>query len=773
MAIFPGTSITPVAGGVYTYPIDQSLRFEDGSSAHLSRTPSVAGNRKTWTFSTWFKGGDFYTSLATIFGGTQGSQGVHIGVNFHDLRVFYYSSSYEFNFTPSMKIRDPSAWYHLVVAVDTTQATSSDRVKIYINGTRITDFSVETYPAQNLDTSVNNTTEQKIGEYPGQAGNYWNGYLAEVHLIDGQALGPEYFGETDDTWGIWKPKAYSGSYGTNGFYLDFSNGAAIGEDSSGNSNDWTASNLAATDIMLDSPTNNFATLNPLDRFTNTASGTYKEGNLRLERNSPWCCSASSLRIPNDGGKYYFESYAQYIFGGNEFVIGVSDSKNAGAALQSASDGGIVYNSSGYKLIDGTQTSYGATFATGDIIGVAVDTSAATVTFYKNNSSQGSISFTGSSLENATDFSPAISLYRATAILNFGQDSSFAGNKTAQNNTDDNGYGDFYYSPPSGFLALCSANLPEAAVIPSENFDVVLDAGADIKTTAEALFTDQLEWIKDRANANNHQLIDSVRGTSAVIQSNTTAAETTYSTPSGNSVAWVWKANGTGSSNTDGSITSTVAANVDAGFSIVSYTGNGTNGATVGHGLSQAPEIVLTKNRSIDGQWNVTAPTIMGNGYWLALNSTAVKAFYDSTWTTNSTQLVLSNGGGHNGSGNAHIAYCFHSVDGYSKFGSFTGNGSTDGTFVYTGFRPAYILYKATNIANAWLLYDTARSAYNVVHNVFYPYTSGAELDSADYNIDILSNGFKLRTSYSYFNGSGNTYIYMAFAESPFKYSTAR
>jgi hypothetical protein len=812
MAIFPGTAITPSAGGVYTYPIDQSLRFEDGSSAYLNRTPASAGNRKTWTVSFWYKRGNVNVNQLLFGQGTNGSNNRDIiflqagGT----LEVASYGGAYVFRYITNQLFRDPSAWYHLVISVDTTDATSTDRVKIYLNGSRITSFSTSTAPSLNADSAhFNSTSPQYFGKYIDQNADYLDGYLAEVNFIDGQALTPDDFGETDATYGIWKPKAYSGTYGTNGFYLDFSNSADVGEDQSGNSNDFTANNLAATDVMLDTPTNNFATLNSV-----AALGAFYEGNLKHTAGASTFYNAPST-IQVSSKKWYAEFYFNSASYETRVQFGVALSQHSLTA-QPGTDNyswGLYFNytnSNVHKYHDNVDTTLTDTsnLTSGDVVMIALDLDNNKLWFGKNGVWFDSGDPAAGSNEifsiDSGEYAFIPTTYNdGTVTANFGQDSSFAGNKTAQGNTDSNGYGDFYYTPPTGFLALCTANLPEPTVVPSEHFNTVLYTGTGNGTSAtnQAItgvgFQPDLLWIKARNVNYNHRLFNSVVGRAGHLKSNTTDAEQTssadrdllsfdsdgftvsginqyaYINNSGSGetyVAWNWKADNTsGSTNTDGSITSTVAANPDAGFSIVSYTGNGTSGATVGHGLNSAPEVVISKNRVDVGMWNVIAPSIMGVGYWMPLNDTYAKSFYSSDWTTTSSVVSLSDGGGHNGSGDAMIAYCFHSVDGFSKFGSYTGNGSADGPFVYTGFRPAFVVIKLSSTSQSWIMHDGKRSPYNLTEASLYADLSNAEDTSND--IDLLSNGFKFRSNYA--NPSGYTGIYMAFAEYPFKYSTAR
>ena len=805
MAIFPGTAITPAGGAGYT--IDQSLRFNDDDDAYLDWTPSSDGNRQAWTYSTWVKRGNVGSIDLGIFSADGGSSGgayaEGIRLNFDKL---YLRVNLTTIFNTTALFRDPSAWYHVVVVWDTTNATSSDRVRLYVNGERITAFDTLNLPSLNDNSGAFNrggTIVHRIGEY-GCIGCYdykFDGYMAEVHFIDGQALDPSYFGEADETYGHWKPIAYEGTYGTNGFYLDFSNSGSIGEDQAG-SNDWTANNLAATDVVLDSPTNNFATLNPLAKEVNPP--TFFEGNLKAAETAgtTWRTGYSWLM---SNGKWYWEITPTATSGGyNLTKIGiVSEAENTAAANAQNFTKALWYDMEGTKRQGTSATSYGSSYTTGDIVGVALDMDSNTITFYKNNVSQGQLDLTA--LNVGTDnVYLAFAVVGYYAVLNAGQDSSFAGNKTAQNNTDANGIGDFYYAPPSGFLALCTANLPDPAVIPGDNFNTVLYTGnGSTQSITGVNFQPDFVWNKPRSfggsPVNGHNtLYDVIRGATKELYSDLTSGEATNggsltsfdadgfsvgSEPRNNAsgqtyVAWAWKADNTsGSSNTDGSITSTVAANTAAGFSIVSYTGTG-SAATVGHGLSSAPEMVIVKNRGRSAtNWRVYHNGIASDAEtdYLTLDSTNAAGdlnFWNDTAPTSSVFSVFSYDDVGR-SGDNYIAYCFHSVDGYSKFGSYTGNGSTDGPFVYTGFRPAFILIKRTDAAYNWILHDADRSPYNPSILELFPNLSSAENEAGARGIDLLSNGFKLRGNQNEINTSGNNYIYMAFAEYPFKYTNAR
>jgi hypothetical protein len=802
-----------------TYTIDQSLRFNDNDSAYLSRTPSASGNRRKWTWSGWVKKSSGNTSTGNQLFGYQ-------RLNSSNRDSFAFSGSerlqYQLRVGGTVKcvgetdavLRDASAWYHIVMSFDIDNATQNDRVKIYVNGEQKS-ITFSTAPVQSTDSFINSAVQHRMGVST-DASDYLDGYMADVYFIDGQALGPEHFGYKDATYGDWRPTTYrdgnpNPDYGSNGFHLKFESGF-IGTDSSPMGNDWTASNLSGTnDVVLDTPTNNFCTMNPLG-FTGSMS--LSEGNLKGGGDNQNNVRAYSTFVIPSAGKWYCEFTEASAGYSGDFGLLDYDYIVANPTTISYSNAKTVYT--GYYFIreaatltsDGTTSvgdgSAGYGFSLQSVKGLAIDMDIGRAYFIPDSSGLTNSVYldfdetkqwvigghrTASFITETFDF-----------VLNAGQDSSFAGNKTAQGNTDSNGYGDFYYAPPSGFLALCTANLPDPAVVPGENFNTVLYTGDG--TTNRSItgvgFQPDFVWGKERSASAHHTLVDAVRGLSSGgrLRSNTTDAEdnlsnatlasfdsdgfTTgsstniFNTNSATFVAWNWKADNTsGSSNTDGSITSTVAANADAGFSIVSYTGTG-SAATVGHGLSSAPEMVIVKGRNVAStNWFIYTAT-QGATKYLDF-STGTGGTDSTSWNnTAPTSSVFSVGSSYytNYSATTYIAYCFHSVDGFSKFGSYTGNGSADGTFVYTGFRPAFVMVKATGLTTDWTVMDSKRNPENAVDIILFANSSSAEPGLQD-RIDILSNGFKARDTASGINNSGQTIIYMAFAENPFKRTNAR
>jgi hypothetical protein len=787
-------------------PISKSLRFNSADSAYLNRTPTTPTSRKIMTFSYWVKRVSLakYNQLWNNFSGAT-AYGQIIFDTSDKIEIFSRIDGSTINcvLVTTSVYRDVSAWYHIVVQIDTTQATASNRVRLYVNGTQVTSFTSSTYPAQNDDVDFQIASRStSIGRRAdgGDSTQDLSAYLTEINFIDGQALTPSSFGMTNPQTGQWIPLKYSGTYGTNGFYLNFKDATStttLGYDYSGNANNWTTNNFSVTagagnDSLTDVPTpwiaynttgdvggvvrGNYCTLNPV--ATNTVGvATLSNGNLDFSVPNTFTGIGT---ISAASGKYYWE------------VVATSNPVGVGLKQVNVLDrysNSIYYMgsslASGDKYVNGTASGYGASWTTGDVIGVAVDMSAGTVTFYKNGASQGAINL---SLASITEFVPSVVS---------GGGVTFAGNMNF-------GQRPFAYTPPTGFRSLCTTNLPATAIgfgltnQGDDYFNPVLYTGTGANQSITVGFQPDFSWLKTRSGASNHVLIDSVRGVTKYLNSNTTAAEATSTDQflsfdsngftlganvgAGGStnqngttyVAWNWKAGGTGVSNTAGTITSTVSANTTAGFSIVTYTGNNTTGATIGHGLGVAPSMIIIKDR-LQGtgyNWNVYHASI-GNTQRLFLDATSAAAagVWNNTSPT-STVFTLTNNVAVNGTDN-YVAYCFAAVPGYSAFGSYTGNNSADGPFVYTGFRPRYILFKdATNSATNWVIQDTTRFTYNLVTGGLLANTSASEYSSG-YDVDILSNGFKIRRSGGDTNASGATIIYAAFAEAPFQFANAR
>jgi hypothetical protein len=923
------------------YSIDQSLRFNN--DAYLSRTPGSAGNRRTWTLSFWVKRGMIANSanhILDVF--TDSSNRFYISIPQTDKLDVYASvsnSAVLYGETTAV-FRDPASWAHYVCVYDSTDSTAADRFKVFANGVR-QDFTYTNTPSLNQELSCNSTTPQYIGAYQNGASNFYEGYLAEFHFIDGTALTAASFGETNSDTNQWQAIKYAGSYGTNGFYLKFQNSSALGDDSSGNTNDFTVNALVATDQVKDSPSNNFATLNPL--VPPAVSGSiFSEGNLKYRT-----YKTGGDNVQGEGtigftsGKWYWEIYLVGFEGSTarRGGIGVGDAISNETWTTACTEAGIVTlgNLNGQThntTYSGVGDSW-TTAAAGQIWSVAFDADAGTMIITRDAAITGSES-TG----KWTGFATSTVGYRPITVeqsasdytefvYNFGQDSSFAGAKTAQGNSDGNSKGDFYYTPPSGYLALCTDNLSDPGIaLPTAHFNTVLYTGdaSNPKTVSGVGFSADMVWLKSRGISQRHNIYDTVRGIpksgstdvprispdDTTAESDTTDELRTVTSDgftvdtsrngSGNTyVAWNWKgsdtptktfvvtvtdpgsgnrytldgkvsgtnampitieeggtytfdqsdntnsghplrfsttSNGTwgggseyttgvttngtpgnagaytritvaasaptlyyyctnhsgmgaaittpgsggGVSDLSGTIASVVNANTTAGMSVVTWTNHN---VTVGHGLSQAPELIIIKDRSAVTSWLVYSKPV-GNGHTLFLNTTGAQdngtTYFNSTSPTSS---VFSVGTGIGGSTDNYIAYCFHSVDGYSSIAQYPGNGAQDGTFVYTGFRPAFIFIKRiTNAGSNSYIVDNKRVGYNnfvyatdVGSNKYvWPDSNAAEGNgdtTKGIGMDILSNGFKFRTTGGDYNASSNYYLYYAIAESPFKTANAR
>jgi hypothetical protein len=442
--ILPTNSIS---GG---YDITNSLRFNSGSSDYLTRTPASAGNRKTFTYSSWIKIKSSVAVASTFgltAGGASGTPRTEYDIiSSGQIRIgFNPTGSAWIELFTTPVYRDPSAWYHTILSVDTTQATSTNRVKFYVNGSEVA--LTGSYPSQNTDLPINNNIRHGVGVYSADLTYSFDGYIAETHFIDGQQLTPSSFGETDFDTGIWKPKAYTGTYGTNGFYLQFKNSASLGTDSSGNGNTFTVNNLTSVDQSTDTPTNNFCTLNDLSKASDI---TLSNGNLTATRSTTSFSSVMST-IGVNKGKWYWEAKVVSL---GIINFGVTKTKQDGTTHSSVDAGRVMYSSNGTIYDEGFANSpiaTGTTFSTNDIIGLGLDCDNGTLRFYKNGTLINTYSNAGLSTNEVT---PANGLYNAVGDMNFGSPSF----TIASGNTDGAGFGNFEYAVPSGYYALCTKNL---------------------------------------------------------------------------------------------------------------------------------------------------------------------------------------------------------------------------------------------------------------------------------------------------------------------------
>lgn len=756
------------------YDIPYSLRFRAANSARLSRTPSSASNRKTYTLSTWVKIGlDSNSSIRQIFTGGDSSTSTSTHVYFYlDKIRWYWGGSGGPEWVTTQVFRDYSAWYHLVFAVDTTQATFDDRLKMYVNGVRVTSWSSQQTggnTAQNSDTQINSTSAHGIGSNSTAAQYLFDGYMSEINFVDGQQLTPSSFGQTDAATGVWVPKKYSGTYGTNGFYLKFADAsaataAAIGKDSSGNGNNWTPSGISVTsgvtyDQMLDTPTLNYCVLSQINRQSVV---TISEASLYQSYSGSANTGVSQGTMAVSSGKWYYEHTVGAI-GSFDYYLGVmlasvSPVNNGVNYIYTGTSGSgeYAYRFNGQKGSNGTYTSYGATYAANDVMGVALNLDAGEITFYKNGVSQG-VAFTGIS----GTYAPFCQTYGGgSAYLNFGQRA-------------------FSYTPPTGFKALNTANLPTPSIKKGSLYmDATLRTGTGATASVSSLgFQPDFVWIKSRSAATDHGLYDAVRGVQKQIESNTTTAETTettgltafnsngytvgalaqLNTSAATYVDWTWKEGAT------------------PGFDIVTWTADGTSPRNISHSLGAVPKLIITKQRSPSADNWFTYHASLGATKNVRLDETSAALTQTGAWnntTPTSSQFTTGNFANFTTNGNSLVAYLWSEIEGFSKISIYTGNGSADGPFVWCGFRPRWLFIKGGDVASSWRQYDTARLTYNEAKSPLYLNTTNTEAAEAN-GIDILSNGFKIRWSDSVLNGSGSTYIFAAFAENPFKYSRAR
>ena len=573
-------------------------------------------------------------------------------------------------------------------------------------------------------------------------------------------------------------------------------------------------------MVLDSPTNYFPSWKYLPaRSYGGALSTFFDANLRCTTSQDYGGPASTFAIPRSG-KWYAEFFIAWVT--NDIFVGVFDSAlmysvtkpydNPVSCGCYRSDGQFIYTG-------GSSTSSNfASYVLYDIIGIAVDMDNDKLWLSKNNVWQGdsspdpSTNTAGYSLPTGVDYvfgcGTGTDNSGSSISANWGQDSSFNGAGrgafpgpglpplTSQGNQDAEGKGDFQYAPPTDFLALCSDNLPDPSINkPVTNFNTILyDDGAGAKTGVG--FQPDLVWVKSRGSLKDNKLTDAVRGTTKAIVSNDATAETTdstgltafgtdgftvgadtdYSDTTGTGmVAWSWLATTTFDPATAGTVTTgSGRSNSTAGFSIVKYTAENNVAMTIGHGLSQAPELIIVK--SLDGayNWAVYSSEFTSADYGMQLNTNIAEAttwdYWDNTDPTASV-FTVGTDNGVNYQTEDFISYCFHSVEGYSKVGKYIGNGSADGTFFQLGFRPAFILLKRIDGVTSWYILDNKRDGFNINNfalNPDYNYTEAATTFG-----DFVSNGIKWRTTSGDFNPAAGTFLYYAVAESPFKTANAR
>ena len=814
--------------------IERSLRFEHSANSVLSRSFSSTGNQRTFTMSAWIKK-NHPTNRMSFFSQAQSLGSNEDGFEFDGVEMRFYSyvgGSFRYQLMSHADFRDTNGWYHVVAYLDTTQAVASNRAKFYINGTQITDLREATYPSLNSTSGFfnNSSNGHRIGSMTGNAHRF-DGYLADVYFLDGYAYDPSYFGYTESQTGIWRPKRYTGAYGSNGYHLelkDNSSTSTLGTDTSGNGNNFSASNFSVAtgsaaniynnDSVIDTPSDRYATLNALHGYSYNT--TFTNGNLFANIPASNTYGRAFGNIPVKSGKWYYEVYYNQAGGnGNYLYVGLQtpDGQTFRRAVR-GSDGEQYPNTGPTEV----------RFATGDIINVAVDLDAGkwyigrNGTYWYSGNPVAGTGFVHSDLISANATTPIDGLvplfYNATSgasqqfSVNFGQKP-------------------FIYTPPTGYKTINSKNLPihsPSIIRPQKHFDTVLYTGngssnGDVQGISSLEFDPDFVWIKSRsASGTHHQIFDVARiiaGGEKALSPSRDAGEYGFSdfdflnngfnAPYSSSApyscntngvtyaAWCWKAGGNSDTfNIDGVGYGTAAAaglnggtanptgasvNTKKGFSIVTYTGTNNQNVSYSHGLNQAPEMIITKRRDSANNWGVYYTANGTNTNWMTLNTTDAQGSNNSGTTpvggSSGTFMYLHQdyfapsynsfaNGGNDGSSNM-VAYMWHSVPGYSKFGKYKGNGTTNGAFINLGFRPAWVMIKQTNSTAGWMIYDSERSPSNQINKYFQANSSNAEVDSTTDNpIDFLSNGMKMRYNNTATNQNNGTYIYMAFAEQP-------
>ena len=808
MALFD--TIRAGSSGASEYEVERSLRFNSADSAHLSRTLSSEGNKRLWTWSGWLKLGKPPDSQRFIFSQrTSSSNQCNIQYS-GDGRFRFESGGGKGNAFTQGFFRDPSAWYHLIVTLDSDNSTADDRIIIYVNGER---QGLDISPTISTgDHGINNNNEQVLGREADTNSLEYDGYMAEIHFIDGARKAPSDFAETDTLTGEYKPIKYEGTYGSQGWYYNFSDNSnntasTLGKDYSGNGHNTTPGNISVSsgignDSVTDSPTNNFCTYNPLNQ-TNSVSLT--EGNLKFSQSSNDQAVTGTMAITS--GKWYYEFLK--VSGDNpEVGIIATDSTNPDTnggrvAFTGQSSGdvtglkialitnngqqrnGIDYGDSGAITLTGGSAQTGAGY-----IGIAIDMDNSKIWYTDLSGNFFNSGDPANGTNAAYDFSSTQAANGAVPVVYFATNSGDTGSVNF-------GQQPFNHTQPSGFNSLCTQNLADPTIkLSNKYFETLLYTGNGGTQTITGLsFSPDFVWIRERNSPNAHKLYNTISGVHEVLETSGTEAEGTdtngltafnsdgfsvgssiSNNGSGDSyVSWNWDAGDSTVTNNNGTISSQVRANTTAGFSIATWTSDGQGSPTsFGHGLGVKPDFLIIKSRGGDGNWQCWFSTFTNaTNNFVSLNlATRVQTAGAAMWGTIDSSVINFRHSANSSNGEAMIGYFFSNVEGFSKAGKYGGNGNSDGVYVHLGFRPAFLMIKTGEQDGDWIMIDNKRDVDNPTQHRLDADLIDTETSNDVYH-DFLANGFKLRTGSASRNPSNQEMFYLAFAENPFKYARAR
>lgn len=759
----------------YPYKIDHSLMMNDGNASVLYRDDASVSLSQKYTISCWLKYGDLpnyqviYSS--SLDGGEFGAfyrqaGGGHIAI------MEYFSGTYQIMLQTAEYLRDYNNWYHVVAVMDTTQATVSNRIKIWINGHQCT--LTGTWPSQNKQCILPDYRNRAIGRWRHHLGNYYDGIMAELIVLADQTLTPDSFGM--DIKGMWVPISPTCKFpDSHDIYMKFDDTsnlpASLGYDSSGNSNTFLANNMADIHHFTDSPTNNYCKFNHVKNssVTHAYAGCYT-----ITHTAAAHTGFGSFGVKT--GKWYWEGK---IAGGTATIamIGICGERNTRYNVYGwqEKDGYFYYSNNGNVYNNNGFISYGASYTTNDIIGIAFDADTGELEFFKNDVSQGIYDITarGAGLDGRYYF-PAVSDGSGNSVSidwNFGQ-------------RNDSWWG----TKPDGYKALCAKNLPEPVIRkPEKVMDVLLWTG-DGNTTKEITgleFQPDIAWIKKRSEISGWIACDSVRGPTHVLDTHSNDIEDHYQNygyvnsfnPDGITVNHGTQADSRTNDNGQTHVAWCFKKAPQYGIDIVTYTGTGSAHA-IPHNLGAVPHMILVFNRdSVSNNpvynWQLlSAVDPWTDVHLLDLPNAGVDSI--TPWADTaptSTHFTVGTAIATNMNGDNHIAYLFTSIPDFSRVYRYYGNGNANGPFIYLGFKPRFLLWKNSTSANSWWIYDSARDIINPADTRLHPDLGNAEL-SDNYNMDFLSNGIKIRTATTGMNTLNNWYWGIAFAETPFKYSNA-